>query len=95
MIKFLLFTFLAFFPTLTFSNELNYEEEIIFDLVDLNNDGFISNEEIEQLLNPIFQIIDQNGDNKISKNELNDLTGTLVPGLSFYIDMNMQMNMEE
>ena len=95
MIKFLLFTFLVFFPTLTFSNELNYEEEIIFDLVDLNNDGFISYEEIEQLLNPIFETIDQSGDNKISKNELNDLTGRLVPGLSFYIDMNMQMNMEE
>ena len=95
MIKFFLFIFLLFFPTLTFSNELNYEEEMIFDLVDLNNDGFISYEEIEQLLNPIFDIIDQSGDNKISKNELNDLTGKLVPGLSFYIDMNMQMNMEE
>ena len=95
MIKFFLFIFLLFFPTLTFSNELNYEEEIIFDLVDLNNDGFISYEEIEQLLNPIFETIDQSGDNKISKNELNDLTGRLVPGLSFYIDMNMQMNMEE
>ena len=95
MIKFVLFIFLLFFSTLTFSNELNYEEEIIFDLVDLNNDGFISYEEIEQLLNPIFETIDQSGDNKISKNELNDLTGMLVPGLSFYIDMNMQMNMEE
>ena len=95
MIKFFLFIFLLFFPTLTFSNELNYEEEMIFDLVDLNNDGFISYEEIEQLLNPIFETIDQSGDNKISKNELNDLTGMLVPGLSFYIDMNMQMNMEE
>ena len=95
MIKFFLFIFLLFFSTLTFSNELNYEEEIIFDLVDLNNDGFISYEEIEQLLNPIFETIDQSGDNKISKNELNDLTGRLVPGLSFYIDMNMQMNMEE
>ena len=95
MIKFFLFIFLLFFPTLTFSNELNYEEEIIFDLVDLNNDGFISYEEIEQLLNPIFETIDQSGDNKISKNELNDLTGRLVPGLSFYIDMNMQTNTEE
>ena len=68
MIKFFLFIFLLFFSTLTFSNELNYEEEIIFDLVDLNNDGFISYEEIEQLLNPIFETIDQSGDNKISKN---------------------------
>ena len=95
MIKFFLFIFLLFFPTLTISNELNYEEEMIFDLVDLNNDGFISYEEIEQLLNPIFDIIDQSGDNKISKNELDGLTGMLVPGLSFYTDMNMQMNMEE
>ena len=95
MIKFFLFILLLFFSTLTFSNQLNYEEEIIFDLVDLNNDGFISYEEIEQLLNPIFETIDQSGDNKISKNELNDLTGRLVPGLSFYIDMNMQTNTEE
>ena len=95
MIKFFLFILLLFFSTLTFSNQLNYEEEIIFDLIDLNNDGFISNEEIEQLLSPMFQIIDQNGDNKISKDELNDLTGMIVPGLSFYIDMNMQMNTEE
>ena len=95
MIKFFLFILLLFFSTLTFSNQLNYEEEIIFDLIYLNNDGFISNEEIEQLLNPIFQIIDQNGDNKISKDDLNDLTGMIVPGLSFYIDMNMQMNTEE
>ena len=95
MIKFFLFILLLFFSTLTFSNQLNYEEEIIFDLIYLNNDGFISNEEIEQLLNPIFQIIDQNGDNKISKDDLNDLTGMIVPGLYFYIDMNMQMNTEE
>ena len=95
MIKFFLFIFLLFFSTLTFSNELNYEEEMIFDLVDLNNDGFISYEEIEQLLNPIFDIIDQSGDNKISKNELDGLTSMLVPGLSFYTDMNTQMNMEE
>ena len=77
MIKFFLFIFLLFFPTLTFSNELNYEEEIIFDLVDLNNDGFISYEEIEQSLNLIFQIIDLNQDNKISKNEINELKGII------------------
>ena len=77
MIKFFLFIFLLFFSTLTFSNQLNYEEEIIFDLVDLNNDGFISYEEIEQSLNLIFQIIDLNQDNKISKNEINELKGII------------------
>ena len=44
-----------------------------FNFVDLNNDGVISYEEIEQSLNLLFQIIDLNQDNKISKNEINEL----------------------
>ena len=64
---------LLLFSTFTYSNELSEEEEMYFNFVDLNNDGIISYEEIEQSLNLMFQIIDQNQDNKISKNELNEL----------------------
>ena len=64
---------LLFFSKFTYSNELSEEEEMYFNFVDLNNDGIISYEEIEQSLNIMFQIIDQNQDNKISKNEINEL----------------------
>ena len=67
------FIFLLLYSSIGNSNELNEEEEMYFNFVDLNNDGIISYEEIEQSLNLIFQIIDQNQDNKISKNELNEL----------------------
>ena len=68
---FFLFSFL--YSSFTFSNELNEEEEMYFNFVDLNNDGNISYEEIEQSLNLLFQIIDLNKDNKISMNEINEL----------------------
>ena len=45
--------------------------------VELNNDGIISYEEIEQSLNLLFQIIDLNQDNKISQNEINELKGII------------------
>ena len=48
-----------------------------FNFVYLNNDGFISYEEIEQSLNLLFQIIDLNQDNKISQNEINELKGII------------------
>ena len=67
------FLFLLFYSSITYSAELNEEEEMYFNFVDLNNDGVISYEEIEQSLNLLFQIVDFNQDNKISKNEINEL----------------------
>ena len=67
------FIFLLLHSSITFSAELNEEEEMYFNFVDLNNDGVISYEEIEQSLNLLFQIIDLNQDNKISQNEINEL----------------------
>ena len=69
----ILFLFLLLNSSTAYSTELNEEEEMYFNFVDLNNDGVISFEEIEQSLNLLFQIIDLNQDNKISKNEINEL----------------------
>ena len=68
-----LFLFLLLYSSFAYSNELNKEEEMYFNFIDLNNDGIISYEEIEQSLNLLFQIIDLNQDNKISKEEINEL----------------------
>ena len=67
------FIFLFLYSPNAYSSELNEEEEMYFNFVDLNNDGVISYEEIEQSLNLLFQIIDLNQDNKISQNEINEL----------------------
>ena len=67
------FIFLFLHSSIAYSVELNEEEEMYFNFVDLNNDGVISYEEIEQSLNLLFQIIDLNQDNKISQNEINEL----------------------
>ena len=69
----ILFLFLLLNSSTAYSTELNEEEEMYFNFVDLNNDGVISFEEIEQSLNLLFQIIDLNQDNKISQNEINKL----------------------
>ena len=71
------FIFLFLHSSITNSAELNEEEEMYFNFVDLNNDGVISYEEIEQSLNLLFQIIDLNQDNKISQNEINELKGII------------------
>ena len=74
----LIFLFFLFFSSSNlFSNELNDDEQMYFNFVDLNNDGVISYEEIEQSLNLLFQIIDLNQDNKISQNEINELKGII------------------
>ena len=67
------FLFLLLQSSIAYSVELNEEEEMYFNFVDLNNDGVISYEEIEQSLNLLFQIIDLNQYNKISQNEINEL----------------------
>ena len=71
------FLFLFLHSSIAYSSELNEEEEMYFNFVDLNNDGVISYEEIEQSLNLLFQIIDLNQDNKISQNEINELKGII------------------
>ena len=71
------FIFLFLHSSLAYSADLNEEEEMYFNFVDLNNDGVISYEEIQQSLNLLFQIIDLNQDNKISQNEINELKGII------------------
>ena len=71
------FLFLFLYSSISYTSELNEEEEMYFNFVDLNNDGVISYEEIEQSLNLLFQIIDLNQDNKISQNEINELKGII------------------
>ena len=71
------FLFSLLYSSIAYSSELNEEEEMYFNFVDLNNDGVISYEEIEQSLNLLFQIIDLNQDNKISQNEINELKGII------------------
>ena len=71
------FLFLTLYSSKAYSIKLNEEEEMYFNFVDLNNDGVISYEEIEQSLNLLFQIIDLNQDNKISQNEINELKGII------------------
>ena len=73
----ILFLFLLLNSSTAYSTELNEEEEMYFNFVDLNNDGVISFEEIEQSLNLLFQIIDLNQDNKISQNEIIELKGII------------------
>ena len=73
----ILFLFLLLYSLIAYSSELNEEEEMYFNFVDLNNDGVISYEEIEQSVNLLFQIIDLNQDNKISQNEINELKGII------------------
>ena len=66
---------LLFFIILTSVNasELTQEEINYFKIIDLNNDDFVSIEEINQSTGIIFQLIDKNKDNKISLSELEEL----------------------
>ena len=73
----IIFLFLLLYSSTTYTTELNEQEEMYFNFVDLNNDGDITYEEIEQSLNLLFQIIDLNQDNKISQNEINELKGII------------------
>ena len=55
------------------ASDLSQEEINYFNIMDLNNDGYVSTDEISQSVNIIFQLIDTNNDNKISLEELEEL----------------------
>ena len=57
--------------TLPFMAQISPIYSILSD--DLNNDGYVSIDEINQSTNIIFQLIDTNGDKKISLLELEEL----------------------
>ena len=64
--------FLTFFSTIH-ASELSQDEITYFNIMDLNNDGYVSTDEINQSINIIFQLIDTNSDKKISMSELEEL----------------------
>ena len=47
------------------ASELSQDEINYFNIMDLNNDGYVSTDEINQSINIIFQLIDINNDKKI------------------------------
>ena len=65
--------FYSIFLTTLHSSELSQDEINYFKIMDLNNDGFVSTDEINQSISIIFQLIDTNSDNKISLLELEEL----------------------
>ena len=65
--------FFNIFLTSVYAAELSKEEINYFKIMDLNNDGFVSIDEINQSTGIIFQLIDSNKDNKISLLELEEL----------------------
>jgi Ca2+-binding EF-hand superfamily protein len=65
--------FFNIFLTSVYAAELSKEEINYFKIMDLNNDGFVSIDEINQSTGIIFQLIDSNKDNKVSLLELEEL----------------------
>ena len=53
--------------------ELSQEEIDYFQIMDLNNDGYVSTDEINQSINIIFFFFYTNNDKKISLEELEEL----------------------
>ena len=70
-IRYILFFYI--FITSVYAAELSKEEINYFKIIDLNNDGFVSIDEINQSTGIIFQLIDSNKDNKVSLVELEEL----------------------
>ena len=64
--------FLTFLSSIH-ASELSQDEVNYFNIMDLNNDGYVSTDEINQSINIIFQLIDTNSDKKISMSELEEL----------------------
>ena len=61
------------FSSSIYASELSQDEVNYFNIMDLNNDGYVSSDEINQSINIIFQLIDTNNDKKISLDELEEL----------------------
>ena len=55
------------------ASELSEDEINYFNIIDLNNDEYVSTDEINQSIEIIFQLIDTNSDKKISLSELKEL----------------------
>ena len=56
-----------------YASELSDSELTYFKTMDLDNDGFVSLDEITKTSRIIFQLVDLNNDNKISIIELKEL----------------------
>ena len=66
--------FIIFYPLLIInSKEINNSEKMYFNFLDLNNDNYISHEEVIQSISLVFQLIDKDQDGKISFVEINEL----------------------
>tara|TARA_Y100001970_G_scaffold107020_1_gene133995 strand:- start:3025 stop:3270 length:246 start_codon:yes stop_codon:yes gene_type:complete len=70
-IRFIIIFFISTFPV--YSSELTQEEINYFRIIDLDNDGFVSIDEINQSTRIIFQLIDINRDGLISLSEMEEL----------------------
>ena len=65
---------IIFYPLLVIhSKELNNLEKMYFNFLDLNNDNYISHEEVSQSISLVFQLIDKDQDGKISVEEISEL----------------------
>ena len=75
MVRLIFFTIIIiFYPLLIInSNELNNLEKMYFNFLDLNNDNYISYEEIDQAVSLFFQLIDKDQNSKISVEEIGEL----------------------
>ena len=72
MVWFKLIFFLFFAFNLN-SQVLTPVEKSYFNILDLNNDNYISYEELNQAISIVFQLIDKNQDTKISIEEISEL----------------------
>ena len=68
-----LISFYFIFLSCVKASELSKDEMNYFKIMDLNNDGFVSMDEINESISIIFQLIDANNDKKISLLELEEL----------------------
>ena len=65
---------IIFYPLLVIhSKELNNLEKMYFNFLDLNNDNYISHEEVKKTISLVFQLIDKDQDSKISVDEISEL----------------------
>ena len=75
MFRLIFFVIIIIFYPLLFihSKELNNLEKMYFNFLDLNNDNYISYEEVSQSISLVFQLIDKDRDGKISVAEISEL----------------------